>query len=531
MTRHHRYGVLVLVLALAFPAVILITGGPHGLRGFPLDDAWIHMVYGRSVAASGYLAYNEGIPSTGSTSPLWAYILGIVHLFSPNPSVATILAKAAGILFHGLLVWTSYRILKKMRLPDSVSVIGGLALGFSPALVAASMSGMEVSMGAALSLMGLERYINGKYFSSGILMGFAGLTRPEYGLVIALLVGARGLKALEDKGQVRNLFRFIAPAALAGGLFMGWNIFVDGRPFPATFYVKSGFSQGFLLLDRARVAFRMITADAPLAGGIVWLGILGVALLDKADRRVAILSLLSAVAYAMGQIAVIAPADAQAFYHLRYLLPVVPLFWIPLAAGIWAEIRFFERHKASRGLTLGKILAGGYAGIFLLALTFFLILGNAGWRAKFQNDCRNIDEVQVELGQAIDTTFPADARIGTVDAGAIKYFGRRYTVDLVGLNTPDIFERIPVLADALVLMPAWIQLPPNPPLEEVGRRRTKDYWVTSDARMDNQIIMVCKGDVPASTVTIRVLRREVKIDLRCLTNAQIRGIKEKLRKE
>ena len=61
-------GVAGLVLAL-----IWIVGRQDGVAlGFPLDDAWIHMVYGRGLASAGELAFNPGTPSTGTTSPAWA---------------------------------------------------------------------------------------------------------------------------------------------------------------------------------------------------------------------------------------------------------------------------------------------------------------------------------------------------------------------------------------------------------------------------------------------------------------------------
>ncbi|MGQ9471849.1 MAG: hypothetical protein ACUVR0_09195 [Candidatus Aminicenantales bacterium] len=71
---------LVLLLGSAVPLFILLLADRHGQEGFPLDDAWIHMVYGRPVVQKGYLAYNDGIASTGCTPPLWAYLGGIIHL-------------------------------------------------------------------------------------------------------------------------------------------------------------------------------------------------------------------------------------------------------------------------------------------------------------------------------------------------------------------------------------------------------------------------------------------------------------------
>src|SRR6185503_14621945 len=71
-----RAALLVVLAGLAGLAAVW-TFTPEYLlaRGFPLDDAWIHAVYGRSLARSGMLAFNPGVPATGVTSPLWALIL------------------------------------------------------------------------------------------------------------------------------------------------------------------------------------------------------------------------------------------------------------------------------------------------------------------------------------------------------------------------------------------------------------------------------------------------------------------------
>src|SRR5512133_1449677 len=74
------------VWVLAFAVLVLFAlwwvgrSAGDGVLGFRLDDAWIHMVYGREIANGGYPAYNPGIPATGATSLLWAYWLAVLHL-------------------------------------------------------------------------------------------------------------------------------------------------------------------------------------------------------------------------------------------------------------------------------------------------------------------------------------------------------------------------------------------------------------------------------------------------------------------
>src|SRR5436309_3562297 len=98
-------------LALGVIAIVALwTAGRSanpGPLGFRLDDAWIHMVYGRSLLANGYLAYEDGTPSTGCTSPAWAVVLAALHaLFgrtdAPNALITAVILVGAVLHLGGV---------------------------------------------------------------------------------------------------------------------------------------------------------------------------------------------------------------------------------------------------------------------------------------------------------------------------------------------------------------------------------------------------------------------------------------------
>ena len=59
---------------------LAVSAWGFGFSGFPLDDAWIHQTYARNLARSGQLAFVPGIPSAGSTAPLWSFLLSLGYL-------------------------------------------------------------------------------------------------------------------------------------------------------------------------------------------------------------------------------------------------------------------------------------------------------------------------------------------------------------------------------------------------------------------------------------------------------------------
>ncbi len=80
--RRSLYNALVCSgLVLAVYAAFMVAGSWHGQPIMPLDDAYIHFQYARSIATGQPYAYNPGLPPTsGATSFLYPYILAIGYL-------------------------------------------------------------------------------------------------------------------------------------------------------------------------------------------------------------------------------------------------------------------------------------------------------------------------------------------------------------------------------------------------------------------------------------------------------------------
>jgi len=115
--------VLALVAGLHVLAAVLFLSrcGP----GFPLDDAWGHLVYGRSLATMQGLSYNPGEPEAGVTSPLWTYLCavpaGLVEWgLQPRPDLAM---RALGLLCGVLTCLVAARLVRRAGLWPQVAVV------------------------------------------------------------------------------------------------------------------------------------------------------------------------------------------------------------------------------------------------------------------------------------------------------------------------------------------------------------------------------------------------------------------------
>ncbi len=462
-----------------------VNAGPPG---FPLDDAWIHLVYARGLSEHGYFAYNNLIPSTGSTAPLWSIILALVHVIfgsiSIDALVMAVIVSGAVLCLTGIAVTT--RLIQQVTGSTYTSLAGGAILALSTPYSAASFSGMEVTLTGTLLLLGVWSLTAEKQLQAGIWLALAGLARPETAVVTLLLTAVVGVQHIRTgKTWIIPVARIIIPCAVAAFAAIGYNLWASGLPFPATFYAKQ--SSGFVHLpSRLYTAlFEIFTNIPPFTWGIGWLGIIGFLPMFRSQFfcKNALLPLAGGASFIVANLVVIRPDDPQAFYHIRYLLPAVPLLIAAVTIG---------------ALRLGSPLQGLRTFIPIHILLAFSILGAgltlAPQSRHYHNDVRNINEVQRRIGKWLAETFPPGTWIAASDAGAVRYFSKLPTIDVLGLNTAEMLKHNEAFISAhpvaaVVLMPAWFWTPDRNRLEVVLQASTGNYTVTSNPGMATQFVL------------------------------------------
>jgi hypothetical protein len=498
-----------LVLGLIALALVWALGraANPGPLGFRLDDAWIHMVYGRGLLANGYLAYNDGVPTTGSTSPLWTVVLAALHaLFGradpPDPLVLSVLLTGAALLLGN--VAAAARLARRLSGSDLTGAIAGGLVALAIPFVAASFSGMEVVLASLLLLLGTDAVATGAWTRAGLWLAAAGLARPECGATILVLAAAAA--GLSGRGhRFAAIRRLLLPPLVAALALVAYDLWASGAPLPSTFYAKSGFSLPALPARLWRALTRMLATVPPFGYGAGWIAMAG--LLREARRQTggrpailpatgepraagapaaAWLPFAAGAAYLLANLLVLRPADPAAFYHLRYLLPPVPLLLVAAALGAraWGDALSRPLPRAS-GWPLALLFA---AALVQASLT-------AGPESRhLHNDVRNINEVQRRIGERLRGLLPAGTGIAASDAGAVRYFSRLPTLDVMGLNTPQMrdptaaFRRSHPVA-AFAYMPAWFETADVTRLEIVLEETTRDYTVTSNPDMATQDVV------------------------------------------
>jgi hypothetical protein len=429
--------------SLFFPLMIALLGlisylmAAQWLAGtvaFPLDDAWIHQTYARTLAEDGQWAFRAGEPSSGSTAPLWTLLLTPGHKMGAPVLWAYALGLVGWLATIMLGGWLSYLLFQDRTILWWTI----LALAAEWHLVWSALSGMEISLYTALILLLFTLYLSqqnktpstGMICLWGVLAGLLTLTRPE-GLLLLGLLGAHWL------WQGRETL----PKAVGEGFLMAmawlltitpmllFNWFVSGTLFPNTFYAKQ--QEYSILLATVPLWQRLLSlAWQPWLGGQA---LLLFALPWLPWRKLQLgqwLPLLWALAILLLYVLRL-PVTYQ---HARYLMPTIPVF---LLYGCAALIYALRR--------ISPLFRRPLMSSVMVAFALFLLLGA-------QSYGQDVQLIECEMGSSAqwvaDNSQPNDL-IAAHDIGRLGYITQQPILDFAGLISP---EAIPIIRNETALL-------------------------------------------------------------------------------
>ena len=481
-----RVDVAVTGVALA-AAVALFLGWEHkvaGRWGFPLDDTWIHLQFARNLSAGQGFAFNPGEPISASSAPLWTLTLSLLY-FLPWDVVFSVKTLGA------LLLWASglltILLARSMGLEARWSLLGGLTVVLTPRLLWGSLSGMEVTLYAALATGGvwlhLHSWRRAPSLAGTTLLALASLARPECLILFPLAVldrwrSGRRLKELACLYWKHFLIfgALLAPVAL-------FSFRTIGQPLPSTFYAKVGaygLVDAVLNLDVSQMAkaillYPVLQAREVLqfsAGNnllLTCLAPLGALEMIRARHRprsggswlVPLILLGFPIARGM-----LAPFKGSEFQHGRYAAYLVPLVTVTGLVGLRAAARMMTSNLEFSSLR--RLRRWGGPLVWGVVLWNLLVL-DLKYARTYARNVNDINAVHVEMGRWLAQNIPPRALVATHDIGAIGYFSGRRVLDTTGLISPAVLDYLHrgVRADAGVLQflqrrrPDYLVILPN----------------------------------------------------------------------
>jgi hypothetical protein len=429
-------------------------------------------------------------------------MLAVVHRLAGNIGSTIALTKALGFGLHVASAALLAIVLRRATVLPLVVYDSVALVAFHPDLVAASVSGMEVPLATAIVAAVVAATLTNAIWWLAALGALAVIGRPETAVVAVLfpLLFA-----------IRQRHGWYLPIAAATGVLVSSvlvairNAAVSGMYLPATFHAKVDVTSPFGLTWQI-AGFHGLLGQLPLVHPlplVVAVAAVAVLLLARpattTAARAGAALYVSGLAFCAASFALVHPRDPVAFYHQRYVLPA--LFGMVAALPLLAE-EVLQRVSVT-ALRASTALAA-------LALAVPLVYVSPARYHRLSNDARNIDDVQVGIGRSFASAAAADS-VWVVDAGASRFFGTPFVVDLIGLNTPEILGSDPYTFLSahqpryLEHVDGWLEIESAHRSTLSGRtfETSTPYTVTGDARMRRHELLACEPSGAVGRVAIR----------------------------
>ena len=475
---------LSVILVLCVAALISLS---RALGVELIDDSYIFLRYARNLAEGHGPVFNVGGERVeGFSSPLWMLLLGAAGVVSAASGVASASGFAAAggstadfewiastlglccgagvivVLLLGVRSVSQGRLGGSLALPDTLVL--GLGVATCPALVFWSASGMDAALFTLLvsaclisvlrdrenhgeGARNLAGSLPGPSLRSGpaspeapglsvrtaVLLATATLTRPE-GVLLAVCAGAF---FLYERRCVRVLVGYGVAVALM--LLARYSYF--GAWVPNTYHAKVTFDWARRFSDGFHYLATAVQTNLPLILALMVVLLIAWRQRKKWRRdegtkgrsgravhsvppslRAYVPFVLFLGGWTFLWLAYVIYVGGDNFSMFRFLLPIMPALFLLLAEG-WALVSPALRPAARYTALASLVLA--FASSHILTYRS---------QAEFYYGDARLAQSWKKVGRWLNENTPADTVVATVVPGAFGYFGRRTTIDMLGLT-------------------------------------------------------------------------------------------------
>ena len=421
---------IIAFTVLVIATIYLFTSRAVYAIGFPLDDSWIHQTYARNLAQQGEWAFRLGIPSAGSTSPLWSALLAIGFLLNLSPYIWSYFL--GSIILFSLAVLCEWAVRKIINTYNPKFPWVGIFIALEWHLVWAAMSGMETLLHGFIvtTVLILLMTSSPRYLTLGLLAGFSVWIRPDGLTLLAPIALTIFFNEEDTPSRLKALFRCMIGFMSIFVFYLLFNLAIGDTPMPNTFYAKQAEYaswQNRPIFERlGEMLLQLLVGPSlVLLPGIIYWMIKSVR--EKNWGSIA------AILWCFGYL-YLYTSRLPVYQHGRYLMPAMPIFFL---LGLLAFAEFDKNKLFNRYHWIGQAVWRG--SIAMLTLLFIIL----GARAYAQ-DVAFIESEMVVTAKWVAENVPAGRTIAAHDIGALGYFDSHPLIDLAGLISPEV---IPFILD------------------------------------------------------------------------------------
>jgi hypothetical protein len=429
------HGSLLVAQVLALAWVAHLTSFAEG---FPLDDAWIHQVVGRTFARTGVIGYTPERFGSATTSLLWATLIAANHAWLHlAPAFFAFVINSALFVATGQL-WLA--MLRRDGAPDGLAFGCAVFAATAANFVWFALSGMESMLLVFLSTTAIWLWVDRgrrpslRAWGSGLAVALVFLTRPEAAAILVVLA----VMLQPARRPWRDLFALAIPCLLAVSGYALAMATATGDVRPSTLEGRkaiwfqevptaSSLELGgrMLIVWRDRLAAHTLPLSASDWEFWVVVGLSLGGLYVVARRRW--IRFRTLVLWGAAHIIVYLVLFPTAGHGGRYQ-PLTPalflgLAWVGVYVSVAAAVSRFRWPPASRPL-------------LFTSLALLMGLGTArslsAWSRAHRDAVKHIWNTEVAMGRFV-AQLPPSAVVASFDIGGVGFFSDREIIDLGAL--------------------------------------------------------------------------------------------------
>jgi tetratricopeptide (TPR) repeat protein len=435
-------GIALISFILSF-IYIFSANKTNGGFGFPLDDPWIHLTFAKNLVDYHSFSYFKNEMATaGSTSPLYTLLLAAGFLVTSNEMI---LSYVLGIAFLILSSVFFYKLCSFDFAKENIYALLVTAVFVADKWMNfISVSGMETTMFIFILIATTYFYREKKVVPFAVFVSLVLWARPDglafIGAIVAdIFIQNYFAKTNPDlKPFSKNDFMKIGIiAAVFLAMYGLMNYSLSGSFLPNTYTAKLAY---YAPEFRSRAEFLKGEVWGYFTNGSYGILMVGffagtiLALMDLFRKKynnnflyiIFIFALVFMYWYKL----------PYAHRFGRYMMPVVPFMIIVSSIGFKEFFKAFGKYFNSRALAV-------YGTVLVLAvITVFSFLNYFENISNYAMACKYIDDRQVKAAKWIKINTNENDIIATHDVGAIGFYSQRKIVDIAGLVTPELINKI-----------------------------------------------------------------------------------------
>ncbi len=419
--RYFAFGFLGATLLLAIHGRIYVN--------YLSDDGYIDFRSARNLADGHGPVWNlDGTRVEGYMSILWVGMLaGAAKIGLSIPETGRYLGFAFGAGALAMLFPLARALPGGDRHPLA-PVLAALLLAAAGPFALWTFAGMELPLLLLLALVAIWLHLREDAAEpfvipwSGIFFALAAMARPEAGIFAAITAVFKLVRLRETPARRSRLIQFLVwcgVIVLLYGAYFAWRYDYYGYLLPNTFYAKVGSGR-----DMANRGIHYLASRGDEYGGLLLAAGIAAFLAQARPLRTA----LYAVSLILAWIVWMPFSGGDTLLRGRFLAPVLPLLYLVAVLGA-ALILEAAKPQANRSLALP---AFGALFVIVLLGTLYPSLDPAIIAER-----RGMAD-RVTIGRWMASELPPDTLVGVTPAGAIPYYSRLPTLDMLGLNDTEI---------------------------------------------------------------------------------------------